>query len=140
MSMMFEASVPPLLRTLGALSGILAKTEAHCADRKIEPLALLGFRLFPDMFAFTRQVQLSCDFAARTAARLTGADLPKFPDTETSFAELQARIEAATAFVRGIEAARFAGAETREIVIPMRGTEMRMPGLQYLTQYSLPQF
>ena len=80
--------VPPMDRTLGALSKILAKAEAHCAARNIKPEALLGFRLYPDMFPFTRQVQLACDFAARAAARLAGETPRSFPDTETSFAEL----------------------------------------------------
>ena len=87
--------VPPLDRSLAALSNILTKAEAHCEAKGIKPEALLTFRLFPDMFPFTRQVQLTCDFAARAAARLAGAEPKSFPDTETSFAELQARIAAA---------------------------------------------
>ena len=87
--------VAPMDRTLVALSGILTKAEAHCEAKGIKPEALLAFRLYPDMFSFTRQVQLTCDFCARAAARLAGAEPKSFPDTETSFAELQARIAAA---------------------------------------------
>ncbi len=132
--------VPPMDRTLGALSKILTKAEAHCTARKIKPEALLTFRLYPDMFPFTRQVQLACDFAARAAARLAGAEPQSFPDTETTLPELQARIAGVRAYMAGFDAAAHAGAETRPVTIKMRGQDVTMPGLAYLTVYSLPQF
>lgn len=131
--------VPPMDRTLGALSKILTKAEAHCEARGIKPDALLTFRLFPDMFPFTRQVQLTCDFAARAAARLAGAEPKGFPDTEVSFAELQARIAAARAYAASFPASAYEDAATRDVTIKMRGQDVTMPGLQYLTLYSLPQ-
>ncbi len=82
--MIHDITIPPLTRTLGGLATILGKAEAHCSQRGIDPQALLGFRLFPDMFPFTRQVQLACDFAARIPPRLAGAEVPSYPDTETT--------------------------------------------------------
>ncbi len=131
--------VPPMDRSLAALSGLLTKAEAHCEAKGIKPEALLAFRLYPDMFPFTRQVQLTCDFAARAAARLAGADPKAFPDTETSFAELQTRIAAAREYMASFPASAHAGAETRPVTIKMRGQDVTMPGLEYLTVYSLPQ-
>jgi uncharacterized protein len=137
---MFAHIVPPMDRTLGALSAILAKAEAHCTAKNIKPEAMLTFRLFPDMLPFTRQVQLACDFAARAAARLAGAEPQAFPDTEASFAELQVRIAAARAYMMTFPAPAFDGAETRPVTIKMRGQDVTMTGLAYLTQFSLPQF
>jgi hypothetical protein len=131
--------VPPMDRTLAALSNILTKAEAHCEARKIDPQALLTFRLFPDMFPFTRQVQLTCDFAARAAARMAGAEPKSFPDTETSFAELHARIAAARDYMASFPASAHDGAATRPVTIKMRGQDVTMPGLDYLTLYSLKQ-
>jgi uncharacterized protein len=132
--------ISPMDRTLGALSKILTKAEAHCTARNIKPEALLEFRLFPDMFPFTRQVQLTCDFAARAAARLAGEEPRSFPDTETGFAELQARIAAVRAYTAGFAAEVYAGAEGRTITIKVRGNDMTMSGLAFLTVYALPQF
>lgn len=137
---MYRYSVPPMLRNLRALSAILAKAEAHCTARKIEPEALLGFRLFPDMLPLTRQVQLACDFAARAAARLAGAEMPSFPDTETSFAQLIARIRTATDYIESFDAGQFEGAESRSITMKQRGGEVTMTGLDYLTGFALPNF
>jgi uncharacterized protein len=137
---MYDHIIPPMDRTLGALSGILTKAEAHVAANDIKPDALLTFRLFPDMLPFTRQVQLACDFAARAAARLAGAEPQAFPDTEASFGELLTRIAAARAYMATYPAAAYDGADTRTVTIRMRGQDVSMPGLAYLTLYSLPQF
>ncbi len=137
---MYAHIIPPMDRTLGALSGILTKAEAHVTAKAIKPEALLAYRLFPDMLPFSRQVQLACDFAARAAARMAGAEPMGFPDTETSFAELQGRISAARAYMATFAATAYDGAETRTVTIKMRGQDVSMPGLAYLTMYSQPQF
>ena len=72
-------------------------------------------------------------------ARLSGAEVPSFPDVETTFAELQTRIATAKTYVDSFTPAQFEAAETREITLPMRGTEMKMSGADYYTLYSLPQ-
>jgi hypothetical protein len=134
-----QSPVPALTRSLDALAAILAKAEAHCAAANIDPAALLNFRLFPDMLPFTRQVQLTCDFAVRFCARLAGAELPSFPDTETSFAELGARIAAARAHVAGYADSAFAGAETRDIIIKTRRGDLQLTGAVFAASYALPQ-
>ena len=136
---MYAHIVPPMTRTLGALAAILSKAEAHCDARKIDPAALLTARLFPDMFPLTRQVQLTADFCARAAARLSGAEVPSFPDTETSFAELIARVTKARDYLNSLDAAAFDGAAERIVTVKMRGQDVSMPGLEYLTVFSLPQ-
>jgi len=135
------ASVPVFQQMLGSLKDILAKAEAHAAATKIDPQALLGARLSPDMFPLTRQVQIACDFAKGVCARLAQVELPVHEDTETSFAELQARIDTVLAFIGALPEAAFAGAESREIVIrPGTPKERRFSGQDYLLHYGLPQF
>jgi len=67
----YDSAVPAFLQTLGALSDILKKAEAHAAARKIAAETLLTARLYPDMLPLARQIQLACDFAMKTCARLT---------------------------------------------------------------------
>lgn len=137
---MYSRSIPVYTHFLTALSGLLAKAEAHCSAHNIKPEALLGFRLFPDMFPLTKQVQLACDFATRGADRLTGSEPKSFADTETTFAELQARLAAAQAHLATFKPAQFEGAEGRTITMKMRQGEMSMPGEAFLNNYSMPQF
>ena len=80
------------------------------------------------------------DPCPRSAARLAGETPQSFPDTETSFAELQARIAAVRAYAAGFAPAAYAGAEAREVTIKARGQDMTMTGLAFLTLYALPQF
>lgn len=135
------ASVSVFQQMLGSLKDVLAKAEAHATAKKIDPQALLGARLAPDMFPLTRQVQIACDFAKGVCGRLAQAELPVHEDNEQSFAELQARIDKVLAFIGALPAAAFDGAERREIVIrPGTPKERRFSGQDYLLHYGLPQF
>ena len=71
-----DASVPVFTHFLRSLAVILKKAEAHCAAKKIDPAVLLQARLFPDMFALTRQVQIASDAAKGAGARLAGIPVP----------------------------------------------------------------
>jgi hypothetical protein len=138
---MYSASVPVFRQMLGALSGVLAKAESHAAERKIDPEALLQARLFPDMFALTRQVQIACDFAKSVPARLAGVDVPAHPDEERSLPELRARIAKVLEFIGSLDPSAFADSEAREIVLrPGTPKERRIDGHDYLLAYGLPQF
>ena len=137
---MYQASVPVFLRTLAALSGILDKAAAHAAQRKIEPSVLLNARLFPDMFTFLRQVQLTADFAKGAGARLAGIDVPKFADTESTFDELKTRIAKTLDFLKTLTPAQIDGSENRDITIPIGGQPQSFKGQPYLLHFALPNF
>jgi uncharacterized protein len=138
---MYAASVPVFQQMLGALGNILAKAEAHAAQKKIEPNALLHARLAPDMFTFTRQVQIACDFARGVSARLAGAEVPVYEDKEQSFEELRALVATTIGFIGGLDASSFDGSEQREIVTrPGTPRERIFSGQAYLLTYGLPQF
>ena len=93
---LYDLSVPVFTQSLQALDVVLTKGEAHAAAKKIDLGVFLTARLAPDMFTFTRQVQLATDFAKGGAARIAGVDVPKYDDVEASFAELHARIATVT--------------------------------------------
>jgi len=133
-----DTLVPTANRFLGNLDKILDKALVFAQRKEFEPSVLLDARLAPDMLAFTRQVQIACDMAARGVARLSGTDVPSFPDTETTIPELKARIAKALAFVNSVPAAKYAGCEQREIVFTTRRGEQKFDGLGYLRDFILP--
>ena len=138
---MYDASVPVIKQMLASLSELLAKAEAHAAEKKIEPAALLQARLFPDMFPLARQVQIACDFAKSIPSRLAGIEVPAYDDTEQTFEQLQARIARTLALIDGIDPASFAGSEIIQIVLrPGSPKERTLDGKTYLLAYGLPQF
>ena len=137
---MHDASVKPMRQTLGSLSRILAKAAAHCEARKIDPAAFLQSRLYPDMFPLVRQVQIACDTAKGCGARLAGVEVPKHEDTETTFAELQARIDKTVAFLDTLPASSFADAADRQVTIPLRDRTLEFTGGDYLATWANPNF
>jgi len=123
---------------LGNLSNFLDKAAAYAEAKKFDAAVLLNARLAPDMFTLTRQVQIACDMIKGAAARLSGTEIPKYEDNETTIAELKARIAKTLTFVNGVDAAKFAGSEDRDIVLQARAGELRFKGLNYLRDYALP--
>lgn len=137
---MYQASVPVLVRYLKNISNVLDKAAAHCAAKKIEPTVLAGYRLAPDMFPLSRQVQIMSDGAKGCGARLAEVDIPSFPDTETTIDELKARIAKTVAFLEGLKPAQFEGAEGRDIGFKAGPNEYKFKGDDYLTGWVLPNF
>lgn len=136
-----QASVPVFVQGLKGLRGVLTKAAAHVETRKLDPDALLKARLFPDMFPLLRQVQIAADFAKSVPARLAGAEVPAYEDSELTFADLHARIQKTLAFIDGLTAAQIDGSETLEIVLrPGTPKEKKLTGQTYLLGYGLPQF
>lgn len=137
---MYQAAVPVFMRTLTNLKGILDKAAAHARAKGIDESVLLDARLYPDMLAFRRQVQLACDFGRGTGARLAGEQPPAFDDTATSFAELSACLDRSVDYLRTLSPGQIDGSEGREIVRQIRGQPKTFVGINYLLQFALPNF
>jgi hypothetical protein len=136
----YQASVPVFQQILTSLSAILHKAAAHAETKKIDPSVFLTARLAPDMFPLTRQIQIACDHAKGASARLAAVEIPSFPDTETTFAELQARITKTLDFIKGLKPAQFEGAETREVKLKIGGNDLTFTGQKYLLHGAFPNF
>lgn len=136
---MHDASIRVLVHALESLSKLLDKAAAHAEAKKIDPAVFVQARLFPDMFPLARQVQIASDSAKGCGARLAQVDVPSYADTETTFPELQARVAKTIAFLRGLDASRFAGSEDRPITLKL-DRERTFSGRDYLLNFVLPNF
>ena len=135
---MHAMSVDVFAPTLGNLSTLLEKGYSHATQRKFDPGVLLAVRLAPDMFPLTRQVQTACDQAKNSVARLAAQEPPRFPDTETSFEELHARIARTIDYLKGMPASALEGAETRDIKVPSGERTLEFKGLGFLQRWAIP--
>lgn len=135
---MYQAAVPTFVQMLSSLAAILEKAEAHCEQHKIDPAVLLGWRLAPDMYPLTRQVQIVTDQAKGAMARLAGVEVPSYPDTEATLDELKARIARTLAFVKSFTADQIDGTEDKDIVLRFGPNEFPFKGQQYLINFVLP--
>ncbi|HEU0277390.1 MAG TPA: DUF1993 domain-containing protein [Rhodanobacteraceae bacterium] len=137
---MYQASVPVFTRALTNLSNVLKKGEAHAKDKGATPDGLLQQRLIFDMLPLVKQVQIACDTAARGTARMAGVEPKAFPDTETTLAQAHARIDHTIEYLKTFKPAQLDGCETHKVVHKTRSGEVTYTGLDYLTQYALPNF
>ncbi len=136
----YDATVPAFLQILGSLTGLLTKAEAHCKAKNIQPEVLLSARLYPDMLPFSRQIQLACDFAGKSCARLTHSEVPVTPDTGKSFDELKQRLARTIDYLKTFKPAQFDGADTREVTFPSGPASMTLKGQQYANAVAFPNF
>jgi uncharacterized protein len=136
---MYQASIPVFIRALENLSHLLNKGLAHAEAKKIDPAVFVNARLFPDMFALARQVQIASDTAKGAASRLSGVDNPSFADTEVTFPELQQRIAKTIDFLKTIKPEQIDGSEEKPLVLPTRSKgELHFTYRDYLFQHALP--
>jgi hypothetical protein len=137
---MYQASIPAFVRMLGNLSAILDKAAVHAEAKKIDPAVFVNARLAPDMFPLSRQVQIATDMVKGCAARLAGIEAPRYEDNETTFAELQARIDKTKAFIQSVNASQIDGSEERPITLKFGSRELSFLGQPYLLDFVLPNF
>ncbi len=132
---MSQSSIPLFLRGLRNLSAILEKGAAHG-----DPQELAEARLAPDMLTLAGQVQRASDAAKACAARLSGSEVPSFPDTEKTFPELQARVQKTIDYLKSVPAATIDGSEEREVRFKAGQNEYVITGAQYLQGFAIPNF
>jgi hypothetical protein len=138
---MSSASLPVFKAMLGNLSHILDKGQAHAEARKFDPVALLQYRLAPDMLPFTRQIQIACDSAKNGVARISGVEAPRFEDNEATFPELKARIQKTLDYLDTVPSESMDGTEEKDITFPIGRDKTRtMKAEAYLKLSVFPNF
>ncbi len=136
---MYRTAYTTATRALRNLDAILDKAAASAEARKIDPAVLLQSRLYPDMFPLLRQVQIASDFCKGPMARLSGMENPRHEDTETTFAELKARLAKTLEFVKSVPESAFDGAEDRDLKIPAGPDRtLEFKGVDYLLGFAIP--
>ena len=137
---MYQASAPRFIHILNNLSAMLDKAQAHAEANKIDPAALTTFRLYPDMFSLSRQIQVACDVSKGAMARLAGVEVPKHEDTEQTFADLKARIAKTIDVINTFKPTQIDGTEDKDIALKLGKQDYRFKGMQYLLNYAYPNF
>ena len=138
---MYSVSIPVFMQHLNGLSGVLDKTAAWAAARKVNEADLLNMRLSPDMFNLMRQVRAATDHAANAAGRLSGKELLKFANDETTLAQLKDRIAKTIEFLKSVKASEVDGTEGKEIKITFPSGQVReFTGQSLLLCNALPNF
>jgi uncharacterized protein len=135
---MYQAAVPVFVRALNNLAHVLKKGAEHAKAKNVADEVLLQTRLIPDMLPLVKQVQIACDMASHSAARLAGVEPRSFEDNETTLEQVFARIDAALDYVQSFKPEQIDGSESRTVVMKTRTGEMTFEGQAYLLHFSIP--
>jgi uncharacterized protein len=137
---MYDVSIPIFTLSLNNLAAILDKAASHAETKKVDPKALPAARLIIDMLPLSAQIQIACDTAKGAAARLAGIEAPKHEDTEATLDELKARIAKTLDFIKSVKPEQLKESETREIILKFPQNTLKFNGINYLTNFVLPNF
>ncbi len=135
----FDVTIPVFKKNLLITKALLQKGLEHALASGMTEAAFLEMRLAPDMFPFVKQVQMVTDNAKGSAARLAGVEVPVIADTETTVAELLARIDTVIAHLDTFTPVQFAEAAERRITLSYI-PGMYQTGADYLVDFVLPNF
>ncbi|MBL8642285.1 MAG: DUF1993 domain-containing protein [Rhodospirillaceae bacterium] len=135
---MYDLSVPAFNRALKSAKTVLTKAEAHATEKKLDPNALLLARLYPDMFHFTRQIQMVTNMAQWGCALLAGQERPSWGDIEPTFAALNERVQKTVDFVASFKPEQINGCETKPVQLKFPNFTLDFTGTSFLLEFILP--
>lgn len=136
----YDVTVPVFNRMLTNMLAVMDKAEANATERKFDTAVFSDMRLSPDMIPFRGQIMIATDHVKGCVSRLSGRDVPSWPDTEKTFDELRARIQKALDLLATIKPGDLEGGEARDVTLKLGGKDVTMPGLTYVTERALPNF
>ena len=131
---MYKLSVPIFVQYLTAQSAIIDKLAAHIDAKKLDASYYFNLRFFADMYPYARQVQQASTHAARCCSALAGVPMPELPNTETTLAELKARLTKTIDFCKSIKPEQIDDTEDKEIVL--KRSEERRVGKECRSRWS----
>lgn len=137
---LYEVSIPVMLRGLANLSWLLEKGSAFADEKGMPHAELTEARLIADMLPLTGQIQRASDTAKFVPVRVGGVENLPMPDTEVSFADMQARIATTEKFLKAMPRSAMDGAETREVIVKGRTGDRVYTGASYVLEFALPNF
>ena len=136
---LYNLSAGLMTPKLANLEHWIDQAKAFAEQRSFDPERFVQSRLFPDQFAFVRQVQSACDTAKFASFRVLGRDAPSDPDDETTLDELLSRVKRTCGLLGALSETDFEGAEDRQIVLPFAKDHWTTP-MDYLTEFAVPNF
>ncbi|MFI4866574.1 MAG: DUF1993 family protein [Steroidobacterales bacterium] len=138
---LYTATIPSFQQILGAVSGLLDKADAFCAQKSLAPQELIQARLAADMFPLAYQVKST---AVHSLGAIEGIRKGVFsPDTTSppeTFAALKVRIAETLTALEKIDSTEIDGFVGRDVRFAF-GTNYRDYSAEnFLLSFSLPNF
>jgi len=138
---LYDAVVPSQRQVIGAVSALVAKAAAHCAERGEPDSALVEARLIADMGPFGYQVKAVAEHSRGAIEGVrAGVYVPSLEPWPTSFAALSARLDDAEAFLAALDPAEIEGFIGRDMRFEFRDRRMDFTAEDFLLSFAQPNF
>lgn len=139
---MYTYTIGSFIVHIENLRAILHKAEAYAKERNYTDEQMLSLHFAVDQFPLRKQVQLVSDYAKKSASVLFGVENPSYPDTEVTFAELDARLLKTLEFIKSFkEEAMLSREALASTMIPLPWFPGKgLTALYHAEHYVVPQF
>ncbi len=138
---LYDITVPTFQQTLGALSGVLEKGEAHAAEKGMAVDEWVGARLFSDMAPLNFQVkQTAAHSAGALAAVKNGVFSPDITPPPERFADLRQTVADALDALARYTPADINALEGADMRFEFRERVLPFTAENFLLSFSMPNF
>lgn len=134
---LYETTIPVFITNLKNLSKFLEKGRLHASADESK---LIEAKLIADMGGLPYQIQRVSDTAKGLAVRIGGVQPVSLPDNETTFPQLQERIQKTIEILESVKEEVVNAAEDKEVVLPSRSGEIKFTGKSYVLKFAIPNF
>lgn len=138
---LYDITVPTFRQTLGAVKGLLDKSQAHCDAKGIPHADFIEARLFEDMFPFSYQVKSTVVHSVGALESLAkGVFSPDLAPPPDSFAALEQRVAAGLAALDAFTPADVNAYEGKDMAFAFKDFKLPFTAENFLMSFSLPNF
>ena len=138
---LYAAVVPSQRQLIGAVSALVDKAAAWCAETGEDEAALIDARLAPDMLPFGYQVKSVAEHSQGSIEGVrAGVYSPSLAPWPTDFAGLKALLAAADAFLAALDPAEVDGFAGRDMRFEFRDRRMDFTAEDFLLSFAQPNF
>ena len=138
---LYAATIPSFQQILGAVSGLLDKAEAFCAEKGIAPQELIQARLAADMFPLAYQIKSTAVHSLGAVEGVRkGVFSPDMTPPPETFAALKARIGETRTALEKIDIAEINGFLGRDVRFAFGNNFRDYTAENFLLSFSLPNF
>lgn len=138
---LYDAIVPTQRQMIGAVKALVARAEAHCAEKGEPDSALVEARLITDMGPFGYQVKAVAEHSKGAIEGVrAGVYVPSLEPWPKTFAALTARLDDADVFLGGLDPAEMEGFIGRDMRFEFRDRRMDFTAENFLLSFAQPNF
>jgi uncharacterized protein len=138
---LYDAVIPAYLQILPAVSGLLAKAKAFCADKGVSEADIIGTRLVADMLPFSYQARsVALHSLGAIEGVRNGIFRPDMTPPPETFAALDEKITDALTAIKQIDAAEINGFIGQDMIFQLGERQMKFTAENFLLSFAQPNF